>query len=370
MITQKDPSNLQALARCEADDIATTLPEPRSTTQFTSSHSVSRGPESSTSAGQTSESLTSANQPQHALDHDDVNGIDDEDYDLQAALQASLASQEGYTSSLYGLEDSEPSISSPPPLTAATTSAIPNRQSLQGPSLPDPVDLDPVATSMERNRKLLQQMREEQEYAQRELRSSNGLTTEERTVQETWRQKRREREEEEEEEFQKAVAESEAMAQNRDEHKEHQNPNDFSTVREDVMPSTSSGSLGQEFRNYDDEDAELQTALKASLENVPSGWQQSVSFTSAPSAPGPQAPSYAEKSKPGLQMKDWRTETNPYDDMNVDGDGDGDEWMSESETPTDDDNTSTKKINSAFDEQNTPPSLDEIRKARLARFGS
>jgi ataxin-3 len=360
VITQKDPSNYQALARCEADDIATTLSEPQSTTQHTSSRPTTRYPESSTSVPQISESLAIANPPQHALDHD-VDRIDDEDYELQAALQASLASQEGYTSSSYELEDPEPSISSPPPLTSATTSARATRQPLQGSSSPDPVDLDPVAASMERNRELLQRMREEQEYAQRELWSSNDRTNEERAAQEAWQLKRREREEKEEEELQKAIAESEAMAQDRE---GHQSSNDSSTVPENAAASTSLSPLHPEFRNYDDEDAELQAALKASLENVPSGWHQPVPSSSAPRLPEPRAPLHTENPKLG---KDKKTVANSQDDLNVDGDGD--EWMSESEAPTDDDNTVVKEINSVFGEQNASPSLDEIRKARLARFG-
>ncbi|EKM80981.1 hypothetical protein AGABI1DRAFT_119519 [Agaricus bisporus var. burnettii JB137-S8] len=366
VITQSDPSNMQTLARGEADDIAATLPEPQTATRFTSSRTTTHDAESSTSVHQDFHIPASTSQAQPALDHDDVDGIDDEDYELQAVLQASLASQEGYTSPLHSLDVSEPSISSPPPLTAATTSTRANRRSLRGSSETDHVDLDPVATSMERNRKLLQQMREEQEYAQKELWSSNNLTTEERAALEARQLKQREREEEEEEEFRKALAESVAMAQKRDGQQEHRNSTDPPNSQEHIMPSTSSGHFGQDFRNYDDEDAEFQAALKASLENVPLGGQHSVVFPSAPRPPETRAAPHASVNS-GRQVEGRKTE-DPHNDMNVDGDGDV--WMSESEVSADDDNTSKKKIKPALEEHNAPPSLDEIRKARLARFGS
>lgn len=367
VITQSDPSNMQTLARGEADDIAATLPEPQTATRFTSSRTTTHDAESSTSVHQDFHIPASTSQAQPALDHDDVDGIDDEDYELQAVLQASLASQEGYTSPLHSLDVSEPSISSPPPLTAATTSTRANRRSLWGSSETVHVDLDPVATSMERNRKLLQQMREEQEYAQRELWSSNNLTTEERAALEARQLKQREREEEEEEEFRKALAESVAMAQKRDGQQEHRNSTDFPNSQEHIMPLTSSGHFGQDFRNYDDEDAEFQAALKASLENVPLGGQHSVVFPSAPRPPETRDAPHASVNS-GRQVEGRKTEEDTHNDMNVDGDGDV--WMSESEVSADDDNTSKKEIKPALEEHNAPPSLDEIRKARLARFGS
>jgi ataxin-3 len=81
---------------------------------------------------------------------------------------------------------------------------------------PDPSEptgeVDPVAASMERNRLLLQRMREQQEFAQRELWSEDEVSPEEQAAQEDRRTALRRQEEEEERELRRAIEESEALA--------------------------------------------------------------------------------------------------------------------------------------------------------------
>lgn len=299
-----------------------------------------------------------------------VEGVEDEDYELQAALQASLASQEGYVSPLYDFRPSDPPVIPPSHMNAASPSMITtSSQSSQGSNLTGHADLDPVIASMERNRVLLQRMREQQEYAQRELWSANGLTPEEQAAREARQQERMRREEEEEEELRKAIAESEAMARERDEHQQHPKSTEYSPVHDDVdAPSTSSGHFGQEHRNYDDEDAELQAALKASLENVPSGWQHlKPSPPVVPKRPEPPVCTRKEiHDSSDLAMVENHKKS-AQDGMDIDDD----EWESESEASNNFNNdvSASKESAPALEGQSAPLSLDEIRKARLARFG-
>lgn len=377
-MTQADPSKPLALARTEADTIAATLPEPSSASQSSVYNATKRNPDTSGAPAKTSANERS---PDSTDDFDSVEGIEDEDYELQAALQASLTSQDGYSSHRYDSTSSNlPTI--PPALVDAASSSrtysntasrsVSTNSSSQSPqplNIPGHADLDPVTASMERNRVLLQRMREQQELAQRELWSANELTPEERAAQEARLQARRQEEEQEEEELRKAIAESEAMAREWDEQQRGRSNSDKPPSADgNVAGSASLSHLGEEHRNYDDEDAELQAALKASLENVPPGWQHSE-------LPSPPAPRHPPSSNPprgsapdaeGSGVAGKRSEKDTQKSMDVDEDG---EWHSESEASDNDADVSARDGAPALEEQNAPPSLDEIRKARLARFG-
>ncbi|KAM6502261.1 Josephin domain containing protein [Amanita muscaria] len=203
-VVQSDPNAPLALPRTEADVIAATLPEP---TGVSSPSAIQSPP----------------------VDRDEAD-FDEEDFELQAALQASLA----------GNEDN-----------SAHTTLDPDPNDTRGFTLSpsNSGNVDPVAASVERNRLMLQRMREQQEFAQREALNyvADGMSPEEIAAQEARRAARRRQEEEEEENLRRAIAESHAMA--------HQN----GRTNEESIPSTSNAF-------HDDDDAEFQAALRASLE--------------------------------------------------------------------------------------------------------
>jgi ataxin-3 len=200
-------------------------------------------------------------------------------------------------------------------------------------------------------------MREQQELAQRELWSSNGLTPEQRVGQEVRRQERLRQEEEEAEQLRKAIAESEALAREYHERqKAGSGPSEVPPSDMDaVTPADAFGYSTLEHSNYDDEDAELQAALRASLENIPEGWEYPETSQSPPSKL-PEHQVQASKSAKNVNI---------LQDMDVDGD---EEWPSESEV--DHDGTASSKGTSAVAREQAAPNVDEIRLARLARFGS
>lgn len=170
------------------------------------------------------------------------DGFDEEDFELQAALQASLG---GYD---YRSPQNHGELSS-------SLAHEPGPSNNRGISQ-EPLNEDPVSASMERNKLMLQRMRQQQEYAQREAWSytTEGMTPEQIAVQEARREARRKEEEEEEENLQRAIAESEAMARHN------------SQAINDARGGFSDG----QSRNLhsDDHDTELQAALRASLEQA------------------------------------------------------------------------------------------------------
>lgn len=159
---------------------------------------------------------------------------------------------------------------------------------------------------MERNRILLQRMRDEQEFAQREVWSETNLAPEEQIALNERREQQRKREEEEENELQRAIAESQALAQRQqtEEPIDDQNPDKL------LGPGHSVTSP------YDD-DPELQAALRASL----------------------------EQAGPPSKHSDSLSEMDDVESV-----------MSDS------------MITAADTPQATAPSLDEVRRRRLAKF--
>ncbi|KAJ6499279.1 Josephin-domain-containing protein [Mycena sanguinolenta] len=269
-VTLADPSSSTTLPHTEADELANTIPEPHSASRPNLHSFMSHG--------------SGSNKPEF------VEGVEDEDYELQAALQASL------------MGDASPSV--PPPV---VRHSVPLPSGSDSPSLDSAPqdDLDPVAATMERNRLLLERMKAEQAYAQRQL-----WTDEEN-------QGGREGDSEEEM-IRRAIEESEASAR-----LEGHGPENDSDIPVAVPPHSSH--YIQE-RVYDDDDAELQAALKASLEQLPDGWTL------------PEQVSHQEPIRPGVSVSQSSAE--PLD----------------APSPP------------------APPeeevSVDELRRRRLARFGA
>lgn len=209
---------------------------------------------------------------------------------------------------------------------------------------------------MERNRVMLQRMREQQEFAQREMWLETGLHQEENATTQARREQRQREEEEEAEQLRLALEESEALAKqyranvgqdNHDDDHNQDDDDDDDFVMADGLHGQSSaiGSHppGGGHRVYDDDDAELQAALKASLENVPEGYEHpELQPRPTPSYPCP-------VSVPALSdAKDARSQT-------------------DTESVASDDTNLTESA--ASEATAELPTLDEIRRKRLARFG-
>lgn len=343
MVTPTDPSHPLALPQTDADAIATTLPEP------TSSAAASRLPGTAPSTGAPMEA---------------IEGFEDEDMELQRALQASLAG--GSIDDLF----------IPAPINTyaqATTSAsrplsplhIPGEMPLDESSSPIHDDLDPVAASRERNRRMLERMKAEQQWAHQSLpREEDDAAS----------RRRRQREEEEDEQLRLAIAESEAMAaasgsssvsaskpkpSNGDDDEDSDadtdieieppsrpaEPNERRVV---PLPTTSFSHLE---RVYDDDDAELQAALKASMEHMPEGYvapEFSNPISPPRSRPIPESelplpPRFAAAAA-AAQAK------------------------SQASTPANEE-AAEEDVASPSSPPPAPVSMDEIRRMRLARFG-
>ncbi|KIM40111.1 hypothetical protein M413DRAFT_446263 [Hebeloma cylindrosporum] len=273
-VTQADPNVPLGLPRTEADAIASTLAEPNSASRANSRRPPAKRFGESPSTGDLPEDLD----------------LEDEDYELQVALQASLMSQ-----------NDEPVATG-----SGSSSRLPPFQPQQ-PLSSHPDDLDPVAAGMERNRILLQRMRDEQEFAQREVWSEANLAPEEQIALNERREQRRKQEEEEENELQRAIAESQALAKRQTEESiDGHKPGKLSTPE-------------RPFTSRDDDDPELQAALRESLEQAGPSSKHSDSLS---------------------EMDDVESESVISDSMST-----------ATETP-----------------QAVAPTLEEVRRRRLAKF--
>lgn len=324
MVVPTDPSNDHPLPRCDADDVASTLPEPSSTS---------------------SDSRIPSSQP----------GFEDEDMDLQAALQASLASAErgGSTSSTgpFGRLDNFPSpvIPSsrtfpgfPPDFTSSARDATSGGQ----PNIPpnqDPygnADLDPVSASLERNRIIMERMRQEQEAALREQYEEEAARFG-RAQDHHSRQRQETQVEDEDEPFRRAMEES--LAEHRARTGDDVEIVELDDEEDEEAPAVRSNTRTMD-RVYDDDDAELQAALKASLETMPSG------FSLPPSAPPP-LQRLTNANEPPSAV------TSASETMEESG--------TETETETDAEGVSSETAQVTREEV----SIEEMRRRRLARFG-
>jgi ataxin-3 len=199
-------------------------------------------------------------------------------------------------------------------------------------------------------------MRAEQEYAQREL----AENSEDVAVFETRRRERQREEDEDAEQLRRAIEESEAMARAEghvrgrdDDDDDDDDDGDYDddymdveepqtqTTRPNLHPAMATN------RVYDDDDAELQAALKASLEHVPEGWElpDPIRTPIPPSAPPPR------------RVDNQNTIHRELD-------------KEETESVLSDDTTTSVADNMSPDASEEAVSVDEMRKRRLARFGA
>ncbi|KAG0704493.1 Josephin-domain-containing protein [Suillus ampliporus] len=292
-VTQIDPDARSQLPHVDADDIASTFPDP------TSASSAAR---------------------------DDVEpGFENEDMELQAALQASL------------MGAGEPSGSWPLPGSYLPTQARLSASDIRGsssssstrgamPGIPpnqDPygnADVDPITASMERGRILMERMRREQELGFRQQ-------YEEEVARFGGRQPPYgpQGDGNEDEHIHRPIADSLAERRARgDFDDDDSEDSDYVPTPEARIPN----SMGQQDRVYDDDDADFQAALRASLESAP------AEFTTLPVQPLPtrQSPSHI---------------SSPFEDSEIDS-------QSEADTST----IREEALN-----------MEEMRRRRLARFG-
>ncbi|KAF9462409.1 Josephin-domain-containing protein [Collybia nuda] len=345
-VTQADPTAPLALPRTVADEVAATLPDPRAARpdleRMSSSYTTRAVPPSSRDP---------SGRPIN------VEGLEDEDYDLQAAIQASMMGGEGS----YDAYESPPIV--PPPLTRAPV-PLPSVSGIQSPvdtgsgaqtptdGLPPLISpevqtapYDPVAASLERNKRMLEQMRAQQELAHREM-WGGGAGGSDQAAFEARREERRRQEAEEAEQLRLAIEESEALAKQEGHNIPNREDNegmDVDVVMPQLRPIDHSYSHLAPDRVYDDDDAELQAALKASLEQVPGGWElPELSHRNSVRPPETAGPI----------NRSTITEKDAEDAESVLSD----------ETSTTTDNPPSEVVEVV--------SMDELRKKRLARFGA
>ncbi|EMD37847.1 hypothetical protein CERSUDRAFT_114490 [Gelatoporia subvermispora B] len=330
-VVQIDPEDPIALPRTEADELAASIPE------------------SSMTSGNRQSSASS--QP-HA---ETVIGFEDEDMELQAALQASLVGashafpsvpSSGFAAAVpasFGLEP--PAVSRRPFGIGGANAPIQVEDDDEDftPGTPSAsAPYDPVAASMARNRVLMERMRREQEAALRE-----GYDEEiARFGPQTAQRRAAQSDEDEDEMFRRALAESEALARAaRSARGTSNEPIEVPDDDEDIVevspaqPRAPQSSLYD--RVYDDEDAELQAALKASMEGLPEGFTVPDTPPTRPQPP-PSVPAITTAVIPPVQER----------------------------TPSGHESEYESEADSAVEQ---PPSeelsLEEIRRRRLARFG-
>lgn len=239
-VTQIDPDAPSQIPHVDADDIASTFTLPATT---------SASP---------------------ALQGDVETGFENEDMELQAALQASLAGAGEHSSSWARPGSFPPAQSS---LFASDIRGSRASSSTRGviPGIPpnqDPygnADVDPVAASMERGRVLMERMRQEQEFGFRQQ-------YEEEAARFGSRQPpygRQAGDGNEDEHLRRAIADSLAERRARGELDDDDDDSEDSDYVPSLPPRIPYSTRPQD-RVYDDDDANFQAALKASLESAPS----------------------------------------------------------------------------------------------------
>ncbi|KAA1473940.1 Josephin-domain-containing protein [Dentipellis sp. KUC8613] len=352
-VTQSNPDAPLALPRTQADEVAATLPDP---------------------AGGRSAQLSTSRTPRAP------SGLEDEDLELQAALQASLSADPQAAWAQVQAQWGESSGSGASTSTSgfrgsgsSSRADVPHNRGLSNPTLPQvpfaPLGPsssgnllppladnpeDPVAAGVARNRALLERMQREQEAALREsyeeeiARFGTGAGTSAGPV-----QAGPSAEDDEDEQLRRAIAESEALARG---DQAHAGGRDDELLDDDGMdldaphqgPVQTHAYAQPEHRwpapgdrVYDDDDAELQAALRASLEDVPPEFRIPDTPPPArpepPSAPAPAAPSSALSAE---------TESDRTSNAETETEGEAEAEPQEEQV-----------------------SVEEMRRRRLARFG-
>ena len=306
-------------------------------------------------------------------------GFEDEDFELQAALQASLGGP------AVRIPMPQPHVG---PVTGGTHALLPGPgHNIGFPILPPPLSppppiphpntrpadqpmANPVEASMARNQVVLERMRREQEAALREHyhdelsrfgnlppnRSHSGIGN---------------RVDNEKEQLRRAIVESEVMAR-----EQGLDPGSAQTGSRDAGTRARPANTQQAGerrddrvlggRVYDDEDAELQAALQASLQTAPPGIQ--------PPTPPHASGSHMRRSLlPAAASGATAPRTDPSNVPNVDdGRGDDDDDLYYDGDSDEGEDTATSET---LSETAEPPaqagdvSVEEMRRRRLARFG-
>ena len=302
-------------------------------------------------------------------------GLEDEDLELQAALQASLGGAAvripmphprvgpvtGGTRAISPVPGPNIGFTTSPPLSPPPPVPHPSTRPVNQPME------NPVAASMARNQVVLERMRREQEAALREHYHDEVSRFGQMPTGSMSRSGIGSRVDEEEEQMRRAIELSEAMA--RDKGLELGRAE---TGRDDSRTSARSDTQQAEplrpdrihgGRVYDDEDAELQAALQASLETAPPGIHTPTPPRTFGSpmrrSPLPAAASRAAP-RPSVEPS---TDRNAHHD---DGDDDDDDLY------YDDEDTATEETlsdSAAEPQQADDVSVEEMRRRRLARFG-
>ncbi|KAI0665903.1 Josephin-domain-containing protein [Trametes maxima] len=332
-VVQRDPEGALGVPRTEADELAASIPE-------SAAGGFSRSAAASSSANV-------------------YEGFEDEDMELQAALQASLAGGAYAGPSFPDLSASQPATSTqahptypsgPSYAHAAASAAAPSddyavlrRDSddeldddMAEPLPSVSVSADPVAESMARQRAVMERMQRAQEAALQEQYEDEIARFDATRTRQT--AAGGSRAEEEDEMLRRAIAESEAMAQ---EHASRQiADSDAATGTEEEAAPAQQPPAWHGHRMYDDEDQELQAALRASLETVPEGFRVPSPPPVIPPrlAPEPAAPASSTLQPPPIQRQP------------------SSEFETESEAES-------------AEPEPEQLSMEEIRRRRLARFG-
>ncbi|OBZ70827.1 hypothetical protein A0H81_09049 [Grifola frondosa] len=279
-----------------------------------------------------------------------MEGFEDEDMELQAALQASLMGPaHDFADAPSFVPVTEYSgVRTPTQQTHFGYGAL-ARQEIDDDSSDNDVEvveappqpLDPVAESAARNRIIMERARRAQEAALRE-----GYQEEAARVNAAAARRRQAGlGDDDDEMMRRAIAESEAMAraanapqlttgEEEDEDEEMADADDEPPVIPPRIPPAAFSA----HRNYDDEDAELQAALKASLEGLPAGFK-------VPSPPPVVPPPLYRTSQPVKSIQQVPAE----------------------ETSETDTESEAESSGAAVAEETL--SIEEIRRRRLARFG-
>jgi ataxin-3 len=298
-------------------------------------------------------------------------GFEDEDLELQAALQASLDGAAvripmpqphvgpvaGGTRAISPTPGSNSGFPTSPPLSPPPPVPHPSTRPINQPMA------NPVAASMARNQVMLERMRREQEAALREHYQDEVSRFEQRSTGNMPRSGSRVREEEEE--IRRAIAESEEMAHEQGlELGRAQMGGDDAGTRARSGNTQQAEALGPDRihggRVYDDEDAELQAALQASLETAPPGIHTPTP-PRASDTPMRRSPLPAVASRAPARLG-----AEPSNATNVHDDGDDDDALY-----YDDEETATEETlsESAEPQEAEDVSMEEMRRRRLARFG-
>ncbi|KAH9998494.1 Josephin-domain-containing protein [Russula compacta] len=329
-VVPTDPDH--PLPQTDADDIATRVSQPVSSPSLAQDSFGARIPDSSST-------------------------FEDEDFQLQAALHASLDGGAGrfplprphggpFAGETGTLSPSTstgfptpPLFAVPPPVPAPSTR--PTGQPMT----------NPVAASMARNQVMLDRMRREQEAALREHyhEEVSGFDNPPNTSYSAVGN----RVQDEEEQLRRAIAESEAMAHEQGHAESVSNAAGAGISSGNTQAERWTQDRTHSGRVYDDEDAEFQAALQASLESAPPGAHtfDTATTTSSRASTARDSPAFIAGS---------RAESLTGADEDEDGDGDGDD----ADAATEETLSETAEAPQAED-----PNIEEMRRRRLARFG-